>query len=167
MDPARKRGSLSSRGLNRLQSYIRPVDLQLRVVVYCKRVHHQSPKNYQLDLFSPDGPHRSSPGGEPAAQEPPEASDIASDRRPARLGGDQGFDPSPPTVASNTPRWRPISASPRRCCGISPPVAGRRKRPSPSGIPASARAPQAGANLVDQFAHEAMRGRPLDGIVSL
>jgi len=28
--------------------------LQLRVVVYRKRVHHQSPKNYQLDLFSPD-----------------------------------------------------------------------------------------------------------------
>src|SRR5467141_3107582 len=28
--------------------------LQLRVVVYRKRVHHRSPKNYQLDLFSPD-----------------------------------------------------------------------------------------------------------------
>jgi hypothetical protein len=28
--------------------------LELRVVVYRKRVHHHSPKNYQLDLFSPD-----------------------------------------------------------------------------------------------------------------
>jgi hypothetical protein len=28
--------------------------LELRVVVYRKRVHHLSPKNYQLDLFSPD-----------------------------------------------------------------------------------------------------------------
>ncbi len=28
--------------------------LQLRVVVYRKRVHHLSPKNFQLDLFSPD-----------------------------------------------------------------------------------------------------------------
>jgi hypothetical protein len=28
--------------------------LQLRVVVYRKRIHHPSPKNYQLDLFSPD-----------------------------------------------------------------------------------------------------------------
>jgi hypothetical protein len=28
--------------------------LQLRVVVYRKRVHHQRAKNYQLDLFSPD-----------------------------------------------------------------------------------------------------------------
>jgi Transposase DDE domain group 1 len=28
--------------------------LELRVVVYRKRVHHQSAKNYQLDLFSPD-----------------------------------------------------------------------------------------------------------------
>lgn len=28
--------------------------LELRVVVYRKRVHHQSPKNYQLDLFSLD-----------------------------------------------------------------------------------------------------------------
>jgi hypothetical protein len=28
--------------------------LELRVVVYRKRVHHRSPKNYQLDLFSPN-----------------------------------------------------------------------------------------------------------------
>jgi Transposase DDE domain group 1 len=28
--------------------------LAVRVVVYRKRVHHRSPKNYQLDLFSPD-----------------------------------------------------------------------------------------------------------------
>lgn len=28
--------------------------LELRVVVYRKRVHHPSPKNYQLDLFSPN-----------------------------------------------------------------------------------------------------------------
>jgi len=28
--------------------------LELRVVVYRKQVHHLSPKNYQLDLFSPD-----------------------------------------------------------------------------------------------------------------
>jgi Transposase DDE domain group 1 len=28
--------------------------LELRAVVYRKRVHHPSPKNYQLDLFSPD-----------------------------------------------------------------------------------------------------------------
>jgi hypothetical protein len=30
------------------------VRLELRVVVYRKRVHHLNPKNYQLDLFSPD-----------------------------------------------------------------------------------------------------------------
>jgi hypothetical protein len=29
-------------------------DLELRVVVYRKRVHHQTAKNFQLDLFSPD-----------------------------------------------------------------------------------------------------------------
>jgi hypothetical protein len=29
-------------------------DLTERVVVYRKRIHHQSPKNFQLDLFSPD-----------------------------------------------------------------------------------------------------------------
>jgi hypothetical protein len=28
-------------------------DLWLRVVVYCKRVHHRSPKNFRLDLFHP------------------------------------------------------------------------------------------------------------------
>src|SRR6266849_4587651 len=33
---------------------LKPWELDLRVVVYRKRVHHQSPKNYQLDLFSPD-----------------------------------------------------------------------------------------------------------------
>src|SRR5216683_1871522 len=33
---------------------LKPWELALRVVVYRKRVHHQSPKNYQLDLFSPD-----------------------------------------------------------------------------------------------------------------
>ena len=31
--------------------------LQLRVVVYRKHVHHQSPKNFQLDLFTPDDGH--------------------------------------------------------------------------------------------------------------
>jgi DDE family transposase len=31
-----------------------PWGLELRVVVYRKRVHHPSPKNYQLDLFLPD-----------------------------------------------------------------------------------------------------------------
>jgi hypothetical protein len=29
-------------------------DLSLRVVIYRKRVHHRSPKNFQLDLFNPD-----------------------------------------------------------------------------------------------------------------
>jgi hypothetical protein len=29
-------------------------NLSLRVVVYRKRVHHRSPKNFQLDLFNPD-----------------------------------------------------------------------------------------------------------------
>ena len=36
------------------QLKLEPWALDLRVVVYRKRVHHQSPKNYQLDLFSPD-----------------------------------------------------------------------------------------------------------------
>jgi hypothetical protein len=36
------------------QLKLAPWELDLRVVVYRKRVHHQSPKNYQLDLFSPD-----------------------------------------------------------------------------------------------------------------
>jgi Transposase DDE domain group 1 len=31
-----------------------PWGLELRVVVYRKRVHHPSPKNYQFDLFLPD-----------------------------------------------------------------------------------------------------------------
>jgi hypothetical protein len=33
---------------------LEPWDLTLRVVVYRKQVRHQTPKNFQLDLFSPD-----------------------------------------------------------------------------------------------------------------
>jgi hypothetical protein len=33
---------------------VEPWGLSLRVVIYRKRVHHKSPKNFQLDLFSPD-----------------------------------------------------------------------------------------------------------------
>jgi len=41
--------------LFRKRSFVLAVwGLELRVVVYRKRVHHPSPKNYQLDLFSPD-----------------------------------------------------------------------------------------------------------------
>ena len=34
-----------------------PWELTLRVVIYRKRVHHESRKNFQLDLFSPDDGH--------------------------------------------------------------------------------------------------------------
>jgi hypothetical protein len=33
---------------------VKPWDLTLRVVIYRKRVHYRTPKNFQLDLFSPD-----------------------------------------------------------------------------------------------------------------
>jgi hypothetical protein len=36
---------------------IEPWGLTLRVVVYRKRVHHETRKNFQLDLFSPDDGH--------------------------------------------------------------------------------------------------------------
>src|SRR5215470_15772373 len=32
-------------------------NLRLRVMIYCKHVQHESPKNFQLDLFSPDDGH--------------------------------------------------------------------------------------------------------------
>ena len=64
--------------------------LELRVVVYRKRVHHLSPK-ITNSICSP-----------------------------------------PTTVTSNTPRWRPISSSPRTPCGTSLPAAAPRKRPSPN-----------------------------------
>jgi hypothetical protein len=32
-------------------------DLHLRVMIYCKHVAHESPKNFQLDLFTPDDGH--------------------------------------------------------------------------------------------------------------
>ena len=34
-----------------------PWDMTLRVVIYRKRVHHKTRKNYQLDLFDPDNGH--------------------------------------------------------------------------------------------------------------
>jgi hypothetical protein len=34
--------------------FLTPWDMELRVAIYRKRVHHKSPKNYQLDLFDPD-----------------------------------------------------------------------------------------------------------------
>jgi len=34
--------------------FLAPWDMELRVVIYRKRVHHKSRKNYQLDLFDPD-----------------------------------------------------------------------------------------------------------------
>ena len=36
---------------------LEPWDLTLRVVIYRKRVHHETRKNFQLDLFSPDDGH--------------------------------------------------------------------------------------------------------------
>lgn len=36
---------------------VKPWELTLRVVIYRKRVRHRSPKNFQLDLFSPDDGH--------------------------------------------------------------------------------------------------------------
>ena len=36
---------------------LEPWDLTLRVVIYRTRVHHESRKNFQLDLFSPDDGH--------------------------------------------------------------------------------------------------------------
>jgi hypothetical protein len=32
-------------------------DLRLRVMIYPKHVAHESPKNFQLDVFTPDGGH--------------------------------------------------------------------------------------------------------------
>jgi len=34
--------------------HLEPWDMKIRVVIYRKRVHHKTPKNYQLDLFDPD-----------------------------------------------------------------------------------------------------------------
>ncbi|MFQ5521188.1 MAG: IS1380 family transposase [Candidatus Methylomirabilia bacterium] len=39
------------------QLALEPWGLTLQVVIYRKRVHHQSRKNFQLDLFSPDDGH--------------------------------------------------------------------------------------------------------------
>lgn len=36
---------------------VAPWGLMLKAVIYRKRVHHESPKNFQLDLFSPDDGH--------------------------------------------------------------------------------------------------------------
>lgn len=52
----RKRWSEVSEGIDafEVQHHIVPWDITLRIVIYRKRVRHKTPKNYQLDLFSPD-----------------------------------------------------------------------------------------------------------------
>jgi hypothetical protein len=39
------------------QLVVRPWNLRLRVMIYRKHVRHESPKNFQLDLFTPDDGH--------------------------------------------------------------------------------------------------------------
>ncbi|MFQ5924030.1 MAG: IS1380 family transposase [Anaerolineales bacterium] len=53
---SRKRWSRVSEGIDafEIQHHIRPWDIRLRIVIYRKRVRHKTPKNFQLDLFSPD-----------------------------------------------------------------------------------------------------------------
>lgn len=53
---SRKRWSRVSEGIDAfaVQHHIKPWDITLRVVIYRKRVWHKTPKNFQLDLFSPD-----------------------------------------------------------------------------------------------------------------
>src|SRR5437667_12044790 len=73
-----------------------------------------------------------------------EAVDISGDRAPARLCGDQSFDPSPLTEG-DFDRIKAAQASEQL------EQKKRRIRAEFKGQ----RAPQAGANLADQFAHEA------------
>ena len=51
------RGSTPRSAPSRPQLRLEPWDLTLRVVVYRKQVGHQTRKNFQLDLFSPDDGH--------------------------------------------------------------------------------------------------------------
>lgn len=52
----RKRWSRVREGVDafEVQHHIDPWDITLRIVIYRKRVWHKTPKNFQLDLFSPD-----------------------------------------------------------------------------------------------------------------
>ena len=78
-----------------------------------------------------------------------EAIDISSDRRPARLGGDQCLDPGPPTEG--------------HLDGIEATQAGEQleeivlEKGRVHAKFQGQRVPQAGAHLADQFAHQALR----------
>jgi hypothetical protein len=63
-----------------------------------------------------------------------EAIDIASDRHPPRLGGDQGFHPGPPTQGYFDRVEAPQAVEQLEQILLE-------KRPHPCGIPVSARTP--------------------------
>src|ERR1700722_20145520 len=78
-----------------------------------------------------------------------EAIDISSDRRPARLGGDQRFHPGPPTQGHFDRVGATQAGEQLEQILLEKGRVHAEFRPQP--------APQAPANLADQFAHEALR----------
>jgi len=83
------------------------------VVVYRKRVHHRSPKNYQLDLFSPDDGYFDTPRGDQSHAYPQALWSFAAGRRAgkdfAELKGEFALDVVPTNHYGANSAWLQLS----------------------------------------------------------
>ena len=125
---------------------LEPWDLTLRVVVYRKHVGHQTRKNFQLDLFSPDDGHfeysavTTNKALAPAALWAFIAGRGAQEKTYGELKGEFAFDVVPTHHYGANSAWQHLSvlahnllpASSSRPCGLeSPPRADLRLRLPP------------------------------------
>jgi hypothetical protein len=94
---------------------VEPWNLRLRVVLYRKRVHHRSPKNFQLDLFSPDDGYfeysavTTNKSLTPQALWTFAAGRGAQEKTLAELRGEFGFDVVPTNHYAANHAWQQLS----------------------------------------------------------
>jgi hypothetical protein len=130
---------------------LEPWDLTLRVVVYRKHVGHQTRKNFQLDLFSPDDGHfeysavTTNKALAPAALWAFIAGRGAQEKTYGELKGEFAFDVVPTHHYGANSAWQHLSVLAHNLCAASssrpsrPPNPARGSAPTP--LPSAACAP--------------------------
>jgi len=118
---------------------LEPWDLTLRVVVYRKQVAHQTRKNFQLDLFSPDDGHfeysavTTNKALAPAALWAFIAGRGAQEETYGELKGEFAFDVVPTHHYGANSAWLSCAASSSRPWRLPSRAPGSAPTPSPSG----------------------------------